>query len=176
GYTAYIAFRRQPGTAVAVLSNRGQHQAIGQVSREILSLLSPPADTGNTYTFSLASGAGSTHNSSVSLSPAGLLQTAASIDFESTPTLSIRVRTTRQDGLFYETPFVISVNNANDRPTAQAGGPYVTDEGVGVTFSGSGLDQDAGSSLAYEWDLDYDGVSFQVDATTASPSVTYPDG
>ncbi len=176
GYTAYIAFRRQPGTAVVVLSNRGQHQAVGPAAREILSLLTPSADSGNTYTFSLVSGAGSTHNGSVSLSPNGLLQTAASVDFESTPTLSVRVRTTRQDGLFYETPFVISVNNANDRPTAQAGGPYVTDEGVGVTFSGSGLDQDAGSSLAYEWDLDYDGVSFQVDATTASPSVTYPDG
>ncbi len=37
GYTAYIAFRRQPGTAVLVLSNRGQHQAIAPVTREILS-------------------------------------------------------------------------------------------------------------------------------------------
>jgi len=43
GYTAYIAFRRQPGTAVAVLSNRTQHQAVASVAREILSLLTPPA-------------------------------------------------------------------------------------------------------------------------------------
>lgn len=42
GYTAYIAFRRQPGTAVAVLSNRAQHQAVVPVAREILSLLTPP--------------------------------------------------------------------------------------------------------------------------------------
>jgi len=42
GYTAYIAFRRQPGTAVAVLSNRAQHQAVTTVAREILSLLTPP--------------------------------------------------------------------------------------------------------------------------------------
>jgi len=42
GYTAYIAFRRQPGTAVAVLSNRSQHQAVASVAREILSLLTPP--------------------------------------------------------------------------------------------------------------------------------------
>jgi CubicO group peptidase (beta-lactamase class C family) len=42
GYTAYIAFRRQPGTAVAVLSNRAQHQAVASVAREILSLLTPP--------------------------------------------------------------------------------------------------------------------------------------
>ena len=43
GYTAYIAFRRQPGTAVAVLSNRAQHQSVTSVAREILSLLTPPA-------------------------------------------------------------------------------------------------------------------------------------
>ena len=42
GYTAYIAFRRQPGTAVAVLSNRAQHQSVTSVAREILSLLTPP--------------------------------------------------------------------------------------------------------------------------------------
>ena len=42
GYTAYIAFRRQPGTAVAILSNRAQHQAVASVAREILSLLTPP--------------------------------------------------------------------------------------------------------------------------------------
>jgi serine-type D-Ala-D-Ala carboxypeptidase/endopeptidase len=42
GYTAYIAFRRQPGTAVAILSNRAQHQSVTSVAREILSLLTPP--------------------------------------------------------------------------------------------------------------------------------------
>ena len=42
GYTAYVAFRRQPGTAVAVLSNRAQHQSVTSVAREILSLLTPP--------------------------------------------------------------------------------------------------------------------------------------
>lgn len=43
GYTGYIAFRRQPGTAVAVLSNRAQHQSVTSVAREILRLLTPPA-------------------------------------------------------------------------------------------------------------------------------------
>ncbi|MFN9915965.1 MAG: hypothetical protein ACK53L_25465, partial [Pirellulaceae bacterium] len=47
---------------------------------------------------------------------------------------------------------------------------------MGVTLSGSGIDQDAGAILSYEWDLDYDGITFNVDATTASPSVSYPDG
>ena len=42
GYTAYIAFRRLPGTAVAILSNRAQHQAVVSVTREVLNLLTPP--------------------------------------------------------------------------------------------------------------------------------------
>lgn len=42
GYTAYIAFRRQPGAAVAILSNRAQHQAVVSVTREVLNLLTPP--------------------------------------------------------------------------------------------------------------------------------------
>lgn len=42
GYTAYIAFRRQPGTAVAILSNRAQHQTVVSVAREVLQLLTPP--------------------------------------------------------------------------------------------------------------------------------------
>ncbi len=124
----------------------------------------------------MVSGAGSTHNSSVSLSPTGFASDRSLDRFRVDPTLSIRVRTTRQDGLFYETPLLVTVNNANDPPTALAGGPYVTNEGVGVTLSGSGLDQDTDAILSYEWDLDYDGVAFQVDATTANPTVSYPDG
>ncbi len=42
GYTAYIAFRRQPGAAVAILSNRAQHQAVVSVAREVVNLLTPP--------------------------------------------------------------------------------------------------------------------------------------
>jgi hypothetical protein len=42
GYTAYIAFRRQPGTAVAVLSNRAQHQSVTSLAREVLNFLTPP--------------------------------------------------------------------------------------------------------------------------------------
>jgi len=44
GYTAYIAFRRKPGAAVVLLSNRGQHQALAYVAREILGLLAPSAN------------------------------------------------------------------------------------------------------------------------------------
>lgn len=42
GYTAYIAFRRVPGSAVVILSNRGQHSEVVPLARQVLALLSPP--------------------------------------------------------------------------------------------------------------------------------------
>ena len=59
----------------------------------------------------------------------------------------------------------------NDPPTADAGGPYSTQEGQDVTLDGRGsLDPDTGDSLTYEWDLDNDGA--YDDATGATPSFT----
>lgn len=50
-------------------------------------------------------------------------------------------------------------------PVADAGGPYLVVEGGSVTLDASGTtDPDAGDILAYEWDLNYDGVVFNVDA------------
>jgi probable HAF family extracellular repeat protein len=52
-------------------------------------------------------------------------------------------------------------------PTADAGGPYVVDEGGAMTVTGSGTDPD-GLALTYEWDLDGNG-SFEA----AGQSVTF---
>ena len=62
------------------------------------------------------------------------------------------------------------------RPVAFAGGPYSATEGVSLLLNGSGQDPDAGQILSYEWDLDFDGASFQVDSTAQSPSVIFNDG
>ncbi|HEV7300730.1 MAG TPA: carbohydrate-binding protein [Tepidisphaeraceae bacterium] len=53
--------------------------------------------------------------------------------------------------------------------TADAGGPYTVSERATVGLNGSGH-SDSGSIVKYEWDLDYDGSSFQVDATGARPA------
>ena len=60
----------------------------------------------------------------------------------------------------------------NTPPTADAGGPYAVDEGGSISLDGSGStdpDQDP-STLTYEWDFDYEGMSFDVDATGVSPT------
>ena len=45
GYTAYIAFRRQPASGIAILSNRAQHSDVVSLARQVLALLTPPTLT-----------------------------------------------------------------------------------------------------------------------------------
>lgn len=69
----------------------------------------------------------------------------------------------------------------NHPPVANAGGPYSVAEGSDVTLDGSGSsDPDPGDAITlYEWDFDYDGVDFTVDASSPTlfhPWHTYLDG
>lgn len=58
----------------------------------------------------------------------------------------------------------------NQAPTANAAGPYTVPEGGGVQLDGvSSFDPDPGDTLSYEWDLDYDGVTLDIDATSSAP-------
>ncbi|MCX7400303.1 MAG: DUF2341 domain-containing protein [Planctomycetales bacterium] len=57
----------------------------------------------------------------------------------------------------------VTVRNA--APVVAINGPYQTSVGLPVTFTGAGTSDLDNDTLTYEWDLDYDGVSFQADAT-----------
>ncbi len=67
-------------------------------------------DVGNTFTYTLVSGIGSTDNASFAIS-GSTLQTAAVFDYEAKSSYSIRVRTTDQGGLWFEKTFIIGVLN-----------------------------------------------------------------
>ena len=58
----------------------------------------------------------------------------------------------------------------NQPPTAEANGPYTVNEGAALTMSSAGSSDPDGSISSYAWDYNYDGVSFDVNATGASPS------
>ncbi|MFK7821565.1 MAG: PKD domain-containing protein [Planctomycetaceae bacterium] len=60
-------------------------------------------------------------------------------------------------------------------PSANAGGPYAVDESSSVILDGSGSTGADIDSLTYQWDLDYDGETFEVDATGKTPDFTGAD-
>lgn len=67
-------------------------------------------DTGNTFTYSLVSGTGATDNAAFSIVN-NQLRINTSPDFETKASYSIRVRTTDQDGLTFEKPLTIAVQD-----------------------------------------------------------------
>ena len=74
-------------------------------------------DAGDTFTYSLVTGTGSTDNGVFQI-VSGALQTAALFDYETKSSYSIRVRTTDQGGLSFEQVFTITVTDVNEAPTA----------------------------------------------------------
>ncbi|MBE9176680.1 cadherin repeat domain-containing protein, partial [Synechocystis salina LEGE 06155] len=70
-------------------------------------------DSGNTFTYSLVSGPGSTDNGAFTI-VGNALQINASPDFEAKNSYSIRVKTTDQGGLFFEKELTISINNLDE--------------------------------------------------------------
>jgi hypothetical protein len=73
-------------------------------------------DAGNTFTYTLVSGAGSTDNGSFSII-GNSLRTAAMFDYETKSSYTVRVRTTDQGGLSYEKAFIVSIADEDERPT-----------------------------------------------------------
>jgi len=87
------------------------------------------ADAGNTFTYSLIAGAGSTNNASFNISGNSLL-ISNSPDFETQSIYSVRVRTTDQGSLTYEKVFTIIINNVNETPVVTAAQAFTIDENL----------------------------------------------
>lgn len=86
----------------------------------------------------------------------------------------VTVTVSDDDGGSLTDSFIVNAK-VNTPPVAEANGTYTVEEGTAITLSSAGTtdaQQDA-ASLTYEWDLNYDGVTFDVDATGASPAVSF---
>ncbi len=108
--------------------------------------------TGDTFTYTLVAGTGDTHNALFKITGDQLLVNGV-IDFETTPTLSIRVRSTDQNGSFFEKVFTITVTNVNEAPTdiALTILPLPEDTAVGtVVGTFTTTDPDVGDTFTYE--------------------------
>lgn len=89
---------------------------------------------------------------------------ASTLDGPATRTVAVRI----SDATGNQDLATTTIQIVNIAPVADAGGPYVVDEGGTILLSGTATDVEADlESLIYEWDLDGDG-EFD-DAVGASP-------
>lgn len=108
-------------------------------------------DAGDTHTYTLVSGVGSTDNARYSISGANLLSRSV-FDFENRPLHTIRVRVTDRGGLWFEQSFTIQVVDVNEAPTdillskTRVSEKYPAGTRVGLL---SALDPDSGDSHTF---------------------------
>jgi len=108
-------------------------------------------DTGDSHTYSLVAGSGSTDNVRFSISGSPLLTTEV-FDFETRSSYSVRVKTDDGSGGTFEKEFTITINDVNETPTDIAlSSQVVAENQVAGTVVGSlsSADEDSGDSHTY---------------------------
>ncbi|MCH7228767.1 cadherin repeat domain-containing protein, partial [Haloferula sp. A504] len=108
-------------------------------------------DPGDTFTYSLVSGAGSSGNGSFRI-VGNVLQSDESFDFEAANAHSVRVRTTDQGGLWHEEAVTIVIGDVNEAPTdvVLSGGGVAENQASGAVVGElSAVDPDVGDSFEY---------------------------
>ena len=108
-------------------------------------------DVGNTFTYTLVVGSGSTDNNSFTITN-NTLYTAASFNYEVKNSYSIRIRSTDQGSLYFEKIFTILVTNVNESPTdISLSNTNVAENLPSGTAVGnfSTTDPDAGNTFTY---------------------------
>jgi autotransporter-associated beta strand protein len=117
---ARITVTQQPNTApsdislstTSIAENAGANAVVGTLS-------TTDPDAGDTFTYSLVAGTGSTDNAAFSIS-GGKLLAASSFNYEAKSSYSVRIRSTDQRGLSTEKAFAIKVTDVNEAPTVVA--------------------------------------------------------
>jgi Ca2+-binding RTX toxin-like protein len=114
-----------PNNLILSNSNIAENQPVGTV---VGNLTGVDPNVGDTLTYSLATGTGDTDNAFFSIVSNQLL-TNASFDFETKNSYSILLRTTDQDGLFFDKQFTININNLDNIVTGTANNESFTTTG-----------------------------------------------
>ena len=155
----------------AVAENATSGAAVGTLS-------ATDADSGDTFTFALVSGTGSTDNASFTIT-GSTLNTAAVFDFETKNSYSVLVRVTDAGGLSFEKAFTISVTNINEAPTNMSASASSVAENAasGTTVATLGAtDIDAGETFTYtlvSGTGDTDNASFAITGSTLSTAAVF---
>ncbi|MCX7399769.1 MAG: cadherin domain-containing protein [Planctomycetales bacterium] len=135
-------------------------------------------DSGNTFTYSLIAGTGSTDNASFTIN-GSTLKTAAVFDYETKSSYSIRVQVTDQGGLTYDKAFTINVTNVNEAPTEinLSNSSVAENLAIGATVgSFSTTDADSGNTFTYSFIAgtgSTDNASFTIDGSTLKTAAVF---
>ncbi|MFG0286556.1 MAG: cadherin domain-containing protein [Rhodopirellula sp. JB044] len=148
-------------TAISLDDNTIEEDAV--IGAVIGGLTTTDGNASDTFTYSLVSGEGDTDNASFAIVGSNVV-TAASLDFETQSTHSIRVRTTDSGGEFFEQPITINVIDVNEAPTSiMLAFPAIASGEPSGTLVGilGAVDPDAGDTFTYTFasgdgDLDND--------------------
>jgi autotransporter-associated beta strand protein len=99
-------------SSATIAENSGSGTSIGSLS-------STDQDTGDSFTYTLVSGSGSTDNASFEIA-GNVLKSKAAFDYEAKSSYTVRIRTTDAGGLFTEQQVTVTVTDVNEAPTAVA--------------------------------------------------------
>ena len=158
-----------PPTDIALSASSINENVAGNTIVGIFSTTDPNA--GNTFTYALVSGIGSTDNASFNISGSSLRITN-SPNYETKSSYSVRVRTIDQGGLTYEEALTIIINNLNETPTDIALSATSVAENVPANTtvgSLSSTDPDAANTFTYTLVAgtgDTDNASFNISGSS----------
>lgn len=111
-------------TAATLAENAGANAVAG-------SFATTDPDAGNTFTYTMAAGAGDTDNALFNTN-GNSLRATASLDFENRSSYSVRIRSTDQGGLGVERSIVIALTNVNDNAPVLTGGTLTIPQSAAV--------------------------------------------
>ncbi|MFL6060634.1 MAG: cadherin domain-containing protein [Marmoricola sp.] len=132
-FTITVTNVNEAPTNIALSASRFAENAAVGTTVGTLSATDP--DAGDTRTFLLVAGSGSTGNASFTITGT-TLKTAVVADFEAQASYSVRIRVTDHDGLSFEKAFTITVTNVNEAPN-----------GVSITASSVAENMPAGTTV-----------------------------
>ena len=161
-FDAVVNNNMQTGTSTSTVSV-DEEVAVGTV---VGSLIATDADS-TTHTFTLVSGNGDAHNGLFSISGTNLLVNGF-IDYEQTPSLSIRIQATDGQST-YSKALTVEVNDINEPPVILSTELAVDNSVVSVTFSEPVFNSNGGSGA-----LEANDFSLTLTGGTASLSSSTP--
>ena len=175
-FTVTVSSANQAPTDLALSSSSiAESQTTGAI---VGNFTTTDPDSGNTFTYSLVTGTGSTDNSSFTITNNQLVLNTA-LNFENKASYAIRVRTTDNGGATFEKALTIAVTNVNEAPTLIAASGTVVPSGAAVgTTVGTLTTTDPDASDTHTYTLvtgtgDTDNAKFTITGNQLKTAATF---